>query len=320
MKKNTESIYWGVLLILAALAVLAQKLGYIDFSHISNTFWTWVFVGVAVVFFLRYLFSKLKEWGFLFPATIFTALAFIVTYADRGVKGEFLGSLIFIAVAIPFIVAFLTNIKTNWWALIPAFACSVLAFIINYASSIRGEWIGALVMFSIGLPFLLVFLVNRSQRWAIIPGGILVAIGLISLASMAGQWVAMLVPFIIAIPFFIVYLVQPKHWWALIPAGIIFFSGLNGLMTLPFLSGLAKFSLPAVIMFLGWAGTFYFLWLKRNQYPTAWARVPAMIFSIVAVVLLVLGATQSEIGLIALLFIGGIFLLVMGLRPKKVLQ
>lgn len=319
MKKNTDSIYWGVLLILAALAVLVQKLGYIDFSRVSMTFWTWVFVGVAVVFFLRYLFSKLKGWGFLFPATIFSALAYIVTYANRGVKGEFLGSLIFIAVAIPFVVAFLTNIKANWWALIPAFACSVLAFIVNYANAIRGEWIGALVMFSIGLPFLLVYLVNRSQRWALIPGGILVAIGLMSLASMASQWVAVLIPFIIALAFIVVYLIQPGQWWALIPGGIIFFSAVSGLLDQVSFGSFPKADLPAVIMFLGWAGTFYYLWLKRGQFPTAWARVPAMIFVIVSVVLLVVGYSQSEIGLIVLLFAGGIILLVMGLRPRKAL-
>lgn len=318
MKKRNENLFWGIILILGALAVLAQRLGFIDFSAISDTVWTWIFAGVALLFLVLYLFSGLKEWGYLFPTCILGAISLIITLADRGSTGLFLGSIIFIGIAIPFLVAFLTNVRSNWWALIPTFALSVLAFIVNFSNSIRGEWIGALVLFSIGLPFLLVFFVNRTQRWALIPGLILVGLGVITLISMTSNLVAVLVPFVIAAPFFYVYFSQPKHWWAFIPAGIMTSIGVQSLLGQPFMGSLATSSIPAGVLFLGWSATFYFLYKRQATAPTSWARIPALVFVIVAIVTLVVGLINDEIGLIVVLFAAGVLLLYLGLRPKKV--
>jgi hypothetical protein len=295
---------------------LAQQQGYIDFNAMYTNTWTWIFAGAGLLFLVRYLMSGLKKWGYLFPACILGALAVIIALAEAGKADEFLGSLIFIAIAIPFLVAFLTKIRENWWALIPAFGCLVMATVISFADRVADEWIGALFMFGIGLPFLFVYFVNRTRRWALIPGLIMIAIGTMILASMVNQWAAFLVPMIISAPFFYVYFTQPRQWWAFIPAGIMASIGVNGLLSLPFLGAFASTSIPTGIMFLGWAGTFYYLWLQRTKSPTEWARFPAMVFGIVAIVQLVLGAV-SEIGMIVLLFAGGILLIYFGLRPKK---
>ncbi|MFH2038225.1 MAG: hypothetical protein ABIJ65_02195 [Chloroflexota bacterium] len=316
MKKNTDNLFWGIILILVALGILAQQQGYIDFEAMSANTWTWIFGGAGLVFLVCYLISGLKKWGYLFPACVLGALAVIIALAEAGNNGEFLGSLIFIAVAIPFLVAFLTNIRENWWALIPAFGCLVLATVINFADTVAGEWIGALVMYGIGLPFLLVYFVNRTRRWALIPGLILVGIGTLSLVSVFNDWVNIIVCSIIAGTFFYVYFTQPEKWWALIPAGMMASIALESILTLPFLGAFASTSIPTGIMFLGWAGTFYYLWLQRAKAPTEWARIPAIVFVIVAIVQLVLGA-MSEIGMIVLLFAGGILLIYFGLRPKK---
>ena len=316
MKKNTDNLFWGIILILAAIGVLAQQQGYVDFEALSTNTWTWVFAGAGLLFLVRYLISGLKKWGYLFPACVLGALAVIIALAETGKNDEFLGSLIFIAVAIPFLVAFLTNIRENWWALIPAFGCLVLATVINFADTVAGEWIGALIMYGIGLPFLLVYLVNRTRRWALIPGLILVGIGTLSLVSVINAWANIFVSLVIAGIFFYVYFTRPERWWALIPAGMMTSIALGSILSLPFLGAFASTSIPTGIMFLGWAGTFYYLWLQRAKAPTDWARIPAIVFLIVAVVQLVLGAI-SEIGMIVLLFAGGILLIYFGLHPKK---
>ena len=316
MKKNTDNLFWGIILILAALGILAQQQGYIDLNALSANTWTWIFAGAGLIFLVRYLVSGLKNWGYLFPTCILGALADIIALAEAGKADAFIGSLIFIAIAIPFLVAFLTSISENWWALIPAFGCLVIATVINFADSVAGEWIGALMMFGIGLPFLFVYFVNRTRRWALIPGLILIAIGTMILVSMANQWAGFLVPLIISAPLFYVYFTHPRQWWALIPAGIMASIGVYALLSLPFLGSFANTSIPTGIMFLGWAATFYYLWLQRSKSPTEWARIPAMVFGIVAIVQLVLGAI-SEIGMIVLLFAGGILLIYFGLRPKK---
>jgi hypothetical protein len=316
MKKNTDNLFWGIILILVALGILAQQQGYIDYNALSANTWTWIFAGAGIIFLVRYLVSGLKKWGYLFPACILGALAIIVFLAEAGKADAFIGSLIFIAIAIPFIVAFLTKIHENWWALIPAFGCLVMATVINFADSVAGEWIGALLMFGIGLPFLLVYFVNRSRRWALIPGLILVGIGILILVSFVNAWANILVSLLIAATFFYVYFTQPEKWWAIIPAGIMASIALETILTLPFLGAFARTTIPTGIMFLGWAATFYYLWLQRTKSPTEWARIPAMVFGIVAVVQLVLGAI-SGIGMIVLLFAGGILLIYFGLRPKK---
>lgn len=316
MKKNTENLFWGVILILVALGILAQRQGYIDFNAWSVNTWTWIFAGAGMLFLVRYLVSGLKKWGYLFPACILGVLAVIIALAEAGHEDEFLGSLIFIAIAIPFLAAFLTKIRENWWALIPAFGCLVLATVVNFSNTVAGEWIGALILFGIGFPFLFVYFVNRTRRWALIPGLILVGLGILPLVSMTNEWASILVSILIAAAFFYVYFTQPKNWWAFIPAGIMASIALESILTLPFLGEFGNTSIPAGIMFLGWAGTFYYLWLKRGVSPTEWARIPALVFGIVAIVQLVLGAI-SEIGMIILLFTGGLLLIYYGLRPKK---
>lgn len=317
MKERKNNLFWGIILILVAAAILAQSQGLIHFQSLTSTWWTWIFAGASLLFLVRYLISGLKDWGWLFPTCILGALAVIITLADSGRSDPFLGSLIFIAVAIPFLVAFLLNVRGNWWALIPAFSCLVLAAIITLADRVAGEWIGALIMFSVGLPFLVVYLVNRSRKWALIPAFCTIAVGAIILISMASNWAGVFVPFFIAIPFFYVFFTQPKQWWALIPAGILTSIGVEASLTQPFMGAFANTAVPTGIMFLGWAGTFYWLWLRRANSPTAWAQIPAIVFAILAVVQIMLGA-MAETGLIVLLFAAGAVLLFFGLRPKKV--
>ena len=316
MKRNTDNLFWGIALILAAVAFLAQDLGYIDFNALSTNHWTWVSAGIGALFLLGYLLSGLKKWGYLFPACIMVSLAVIITLSDKGIADAFLGSLIFIAIAIPFLVAFLTNVRSNWWALIPAFSCLVLAAMIYFADTGADEWIGALFMYGVGIPFLLVYFFNKDRRWALIPGFILVGIGTIALASAMSGWVNIIVTLVLAAIFFYVYFTNSGSWWAVIPAGLLASIGLNSILILPFLGEFAKTSIPTGLMFLGWATTFYYLWTQRTKMPTEWAGIPAIVFVIVAIVQIVLGAI-NETGMIVLLFVGGILLVYFGLQPKK---
>ena len=74
-------------------------------------------------------------------------------------------------------------------------------------------------------PFLIVFLSNTEQWWALIPTYVMAAIGLmvglIGLGILSDLLIPAYVMFAIALPFFVVYLRDTKQWWALIPAGIM---------------------------------------------------------------------------------------------------
>jgi hypothetical protein len=316
MRKNITNIFWGVLLILLGGVALAQQLGYIDLNLLAPTTWVWISAGLGLVFLVGYFIAGLKEWGWLFPAFILEAIAVVIFWADTGVQETHLGAPIFIAVALPFVVAFLLDFRKNWWALIPAFACSVMAVLVIFMDELGSDALGALMMYAVAFPFLLVYLLNRSQRWALIPALATGAIGTLSLLNTANTWVSAIIILVISVPFFFVYFTRPRHWWALIPAGILASIGVNALLSNPVFGKFSETSIPGAVLFLGWAITFHALWRRRETLPTAWAQIPALIALIVATVLLVVSAF-SEIGLIALLFIGGAALIFLGLRPKK---
>ncbi len=315
MKTRYDNIFWGLLLILTAGLVLAQQQGWV--SEFSPLFWVLAFGALALVFFIRYLLAGLRNWGWLFPVCIFLALAGIIWLGSSGHAEAWIAAPLFGGIALPFLVAFAVDFRKNWWALIPSLALVMVGLTIIFADRVPGEIIGAAFMFAIAIPFLVVYFVDRKNWWALIPGFTMAVIGiLVLLSSYLSEWAGAFVPLAISLPFFYVFFRKPENWWALIPAGIMASIGINTLLTVPFLGRFAQSSIPTGIMFLGWAATFGWLWYQRNKVPTAWARFPAIVCSIVAVILLVIGSL-TEIGLTAVLVVAGAVLIYLGLRPKK---
>src|SRR5690554_4137034 len=115
--------------------------------------------------------------------------------------------------------------REHWWVLIPAYAAEVIAGIIFLGTLrfIPGEFVGAFIMFAIGLPFLYVYLRNREHWWALIPAYTMASIGVLILLGswLRGELVAAYINYAIALPFLYVYLRNPEHWWARIPGGIM---------------------------------------------------------------------------------------------------
>jgi hypothetical protein len=315
MKTKFDQIFWGLLLILAGGLSLAQQEGWIGI--LSTQFWMLTFGALSLIFFFRYFFAGFRHWGWLFPACVFAGLAIMLWLLEAGIRLEWLVTPLFIAIIIPFLVAFAFDFRKNWWALIPAFILAVTCLVVIFEARLPGELIGALFMFSIAIPFAVVYLANRQRNWALIPAFTLATIGLLSLlASFTNRWVGALVPFAISAPFFYVYFKYPQSWWALIPAGIMGSIGLNVLLTDPALGKFATSSFPAAVLFLGWAATFGWLWRQREKYPTTWARIPAIVTSILAIILLITGSL-TEFGLVVVMIVGGLALIYRGLRPKK---
>ena len=121
--------------------------------------------------------------------------------------------------------------------LIPAYVLWAIAGLIALITLnvLRDEAIATYVLAAIALPFLVVFLRDRSKWGALIPAYVLLAVGVMVGLIGAGVLSDLLVPayvmFAIAIPFFVVYARNPKQWWPLIPAGIMAVIGLSFLIT-----------------------------------------------------------------------------------------
>jgi len=318
MKIKWTNLFWGIILIAAGGLFLAQNLGYLD--QLGSQVWMIIFGIASLLFFATYFVNGIHNWGWLFPAFIFAALALTLWMADQGVDDPRMGAPILAAVGLPFLAAFALSPRRNWWALIPAWVMFVIVLIVLFVDQVQGEWIGALVLFSIGLPFLLVFILNRQNWWALIPAWSLLVVGLITLLSnlIVGEWIAVITLMGIALPFFYVFIRNRAHWWALLPAGILTSSAVTA-----FLVGLVGdqeglLSEPGVltsITFLGIALTFLALWTQRATQPTAWAIYAAGISAAVALISLLFGASEIAfpISIIAI----GLLVLFFALRPKK---
>jgi hypothetical protein len=219
------SIVWGIVLILLGGFFLADQMNLI--SDLSPNTWVLLFGVASLLFFASYFLSGLTHWGWLFPATICGGVAATIWLAEHHFDGVYLGSLIVACVSLPFWVAFLVNQKANWWALIPGWITAAVAAIILLSEAVSGEFMAAFILFSVALPFFVVFAVNREHWWALIPGGIVASVGLMLLLlnpiTRIGLRETSFVSVMfagIAITFFVIWLQNGKHptGWAKYPA------------------------------------------------------------------------------------------------------
>jgi signal transduction histidine kinase len=113
---------------------------------------------------------------------------------------------------------------------------------------------GALFLFSVGLPFLLIYLADRRMWWALIPGGVLTVLALITFVSggnVSGQVIAAIMLFGLAAVFAVLRFVtrsSPYMGWATWVAVILAVIGVLVLITGPQAAALVG---PAVLIGLG---------------------------------------------------------------------
>jgi hypothetical protein len=280
MKGKGSGLVWGILLLLAGVALLADRLGWVDFSNLSTDTWFYIFVGAALFFFLIYFLNGVRNWGVLFPAFIFAALALTIWMADNSITDAFMGVPILLAIAIPFYIGFILDRK-SWGLLIPAWILTVLAFITLTADMVNGTLIGAVFMFAVAVPFLVVFLLNRSRWWALIPAWVTFVLGMITLfaETAPGNLIGALFMYSVALPFLVVYLANRTRKWALIPAAALAFLG-----TIPLLDTIVGGEWMGIAVTLLFSAVFFFVYFRWQG--TWWALIPAGFFASISVVVL----------------------------------
>lgn len=316
MSDKRNNLVWGGVLILLGALLMLDSLSLIP--EISQPVWA-VIMGASCLFFIGvYLYTGKRHWGWLFPIFITGGLGITAVLTLTEFNELWVGALFMAFISAPFWIIFLLNRKENWWALIPGWVTAVLALIILVSEVWSGEIIGALVMWSISLPFIVVYLRNRSYWWALIPGFIMAGMGLVVLLSTEnlGEIMGTFVMLVMALPFFGVFFFTKGQWWAIIPAGILTTIAL----IIPFAANVEDNSfggrLVAFVMFLGFSVPFIWLWFQRKIYPTSWAKYPSVGFIAAAFVTLALGAVMETSWPILLIVIGAWLLLDNFRQPK----
>ena len=157
-------------------------------------------------------------------------LLLLVQFERITLQGPIWGTLFLLGGAAFFLILWLSD-RSDWWPVIPggvmlAWGVSTLLGELGLA-----QWFVALIgMAGSALPFLYIFARNRkSNWWALIPGGIMLLVGLASALGelLGGNWVASFVLWGIGLAFALVFAADRRNWWALIPAGVMALIGFS---------------------------------------------------------------------------------------------
>jgi hypothetical protein len=171
-------------------------------------------------------------------------------------------------------------------------------------------------MFGVGgLIFLLVFILNTDHWWALIPGFVLMGIGVIIFMDQyqeatADLWGGAVFLGMLGLAFVLIYITHRNHWWSIIPGGVLL--TLAGITLIP-----EGGVLTGGIFFLGLAVTFGLVYiLPKPAGRLTWAVFPAVVLLLISV-LVFLGVTDL-IDFIwpAALLVGGTYILYRALRKK----
>jgi hypothetical protein len=159
------------------------------------------------------------------------------------------------------IYAFYAQERTEKWMLIPSYVLLVIAGLVALITLniLRDEAIATYVLWAIGMPFLVAFLLDRAQWYFLIPAYVLFAVGLmvglIGLRILDDLLIPAYIMFAIAIPFFVTYSRDTTQWWPLIPGGIMAIIGLSFLIA----EASVQYVVPVALIIAG-------IWVLARQF------------------------------------------------------
>ncbi len=146
---------------------------------------------------------------------------------------DYVWPFLFGAGGLVFLYVFLTS-RANWWAVIPGFVLLSLAAMMaldQFVPQVGETWGGALFLGGIGLAFWVIYLTNHEHWWAVIPGGVLFTVGLVTGLSSTLEGIEIGAVFFLGLGLtfaLLAFLPTPegRMKWALIPAGVLLVMGL----------------------------------------------------------------------------------------------
>jgi len=303
---------WGILLIVFGVVALVGM-----YMAIPALWWVIALTAAGLAIVTIYLTDRSK-WGLLFPACGLLAGAGGLAMGEwaPALHDDFIVAYVLTMVAIPFLVGFLRN-RSLWGLLIPVGVLLAIAFGLAVIGPLTGsgiladEFIVTYIMAVIALPFLLVFIRDRSQWWALIPAYVLLSIGMAFLLLSGGVQVAIYTLTAIALPFVLVFVLNTERWWALVPAYVLF--AISVMIWLDDRQILRDFAFLAYILFT--IAIPFFVVFVRNP-KEQWPLIPA---SILAVMGLMFVTTLSALRYIApalLIIAGGGLLIAQFIRRR----
>ena len=182
MRWLESRILWGIVFIVGGVLFLLQNLGLLQ---LGSLFW-FVLLGLGSLFFLSFFIQNRANWWALIPGFALLSLLVVVLLnwfiPDLGANWG--GSALLGGIGLSFFLIYLVE-KENWWALIPGGVLLTLAATVGLEQFFPGMETVGIFFLGMGLTFGLVAILPNPQgemRWAWIPAGILLFIGLVFMA------------------------------------------------------------------------------------------------------------------------------------------
>jgi hypothetical protein len=186
----------------------------------------------------------------------------------------------------------------------------------NLEVIVIGNLIWGLLFALGGLIFLSVYISHREHWWSLIPGFVLLSLAAViiigdlfpDLETRLGGSIFLAG---IGLAFWLVYLTDRRHWWAVIPGGVLF--------TLAVVAGLdTVIADTGGIFFLGLGLTFALVGiLPTPEGQMRWAFIPAVILSLMGVLIIAAAGEMINIILPLFLILIGVFLVIRTLVPRR---
>ena len=193
LQTGKHGIVWGGLLIILGGLLLIEV-----FTELS----AWVWVGALTIAGLGaysiYASDRSERW-LLILSYVLLAIALMVALITLNIlRDSFVATYMLTAIALPFLYVYLTD-RIHWWAVIPAYILLAIGVMVGLIEGgiLEDNLVATYVLFSVAIPFFVIYARDRKQWWALIPGGIT---GLIGLALLVAEAAAdLIVPAVLII-------------------------------------------------------------------------------------------------------------------------
>ncbi|HEY43917.1 MAG TPA: hypothetical protein G4O11_08045 [Anaerolineae bacterium] len=184
MRRNGVRIVFSVLLIGAGVLFLLQNLGFL--RDAGGLFWALAFAVGGGAFLYVYLSDRTHWWAIIPGLTLLGIGEIIAVGTFLPQYDEILGAPVFMGfISLSFWIIYLTN-RENWWAIIPGGVLLAIAIFIGLESLFPGVEMVGVFFLGLGLTFLLLAYLPTQEgrmRWALIPAGVLLLMGVIFMGS-----------------------------------------------------------------------------------------------------------------------------------------
>jgi hypothetical protein len=181
LQTGKQGIVWGGLLIILGGLLLIEV-----FTELS----AWVWVGALTIGGLGvygvYATDRSERW-LLVPSYVLLAIALMVALITLDIlQDSYVATYVLAVIALPFLYVYLTE-RIHWWAVIPAYILLAIGVMVGLIEGgiLEDNLVASYVLFSVAIPFFVIYARDRNQWWALLPGGITGLIGLALLAAEA---------------------------------------------------------------------------------------------------------------------------------------